>query len=106
MHAMRFKDRIEKIPVVGMPIVTVKSGGRVRITAWDVGGPGKIRCMWEHYLSVAKGWLAVILLSINLTFNGAYKINGNPDKTNCHAIFIFLCLFLYHKGNYMYMHAL
>jgi hypothetical protein len=70
--------------------VTVKSGGMVRITAWDVGGPGKIRCMWEHYFSVAKGWLAVILLSINLTFNGAYKINGNPDKTNCHAIFIFL----------------
>jgi len=81
MHAMRFKERIEKIPVVGMPIVTVKSGGMVRITAWDVGGPGKIRCMWEHYFSVAKGWLAIILLSINPKFNMVYKMNNNPDTT-------------------------
>lgn len=60
MHAMRFKERVEKIPVVGMPIVTVKSGGMVHITAWDVGGPGKIRCMWEHYFSVAKGIVFVV----------------------------------------------
>lgn len=57
LKRMELQGNIKSEPVIGMPIETVKSGQNVRITAWDVGGPGKIRSMWEHFFSVTTGRL-------------------------------------------------
>ncbi|CAC5393739.1 ARF1_2 [Mytilus coruscus] len=60
MRGMGLDSGLKKISQVGMPILTAKIGKNVHITAWDVGGPGKLRCMWEHYFSVSKGIVFVV----------------------------------------------
>ncbi|XP_071164204.1 uncharacterized protein [Mytilus edulis] len=60
MRGMGLQSRLKNISQLGMPILTAKVGKTVHITAWDVGGPRELRCMWEHYFSVSKGIVFVV----------------------------------------------
>jgi len=48
IYKLRLGEVITTIPTIGFNVENVESGN-INITAWDVGGPDKIRPLWRHY---------------------------------------------------------
>lgn len=58
LYNLKLGEIVTTIPTIGFNVETVCHRG-VNITAWDVGGRGKIRPLYRHYYQNTQGFVYV-----------------------------------------------
>eukprot|EP01127_Copromyxa_protea_P016647 TRINITY_DN4982_c0_g1_i1.p1 TRINITY_DN4982_c0_g1~~TRINITY_DN4982_c0_g1_i1.p1 ORF type:complete len:695 (-),score=59.81 TRINITY_DN4982_c0_g1_i1:38-1831(-) len=84
LYRLKLAEVVTTIPTIGFNVQQVQTE-EVCITAWDVGGPDKIRALWRYYLTAAQGLIFVIDSHETTEYrlrDALYQLNNILDTCN------------------------
>lgn len=59
LYRLKLGEVVTTIPTIGFNVETIEHKN-VNITTWDVGGRGKIRALWRHYMQGINGLIVMV----------------------------------------------